>query len=137
MRLTKVAFAASAMFAVLAVPLKVTAQVVDGSGTTNVVPRWVDSNTLGNSNISVPGGVVTVTGQNGTAATPNAPTALRVTGGSGAAHLLGTEGAGGGIALTSGRGGFRDFTVGRRSRCLDSGDWWLRIVLQSRRHPVC
>jgi hypothetical protein len=105
MRFTGVAFAVSGMFA-LALPLQLAAQVVDGSGTANVVPRWVDSNTLGNSNISVPGGVVTVTGQNGTAATPNAPTALRVTGGTGALHLLGTQGGGGGIALTSGRGGF-------------------------------
>ena len=69
MRFTKVAFAASAMFAALVVPLQLAAQVVDGSGTTNVVPRWIDSNTLGNSNISDTGGVVAVTGTIGTAAT--------------------------------------------------------------------
>ena len=80
MRFTKLAFAASAMFAALVVPLQLAAQVVDGSGTTNVVPRWIDSNTLGNSNISVTGGVVTVTGKNGTTGTNGgtAPAALRV-----------------------------------------------------------
>ena len=71
MRFTKVAFAASAMFAALVVPRQLAAQAVDGSGTTNVVPRWIDTNTLGNSNISITGGVVTVTGKNGTGG--NAP----------------------------------------------------------------
>jgi hypothetical protein len=108
MRFTKLAFAGSAMFAALLVPLQLAAQAVDGSGTTNVVPRWIDTNTLGNSNISVPGGVVTVTGKNGTAGTNGgtAPTALRVTGGSGAGNGTGygTQGAGGGIDLSSGNG---------------------------------
>ena len=109
MRFTKVAFAASAMFAALVVPLQVAAQVVDGSGTTNVVPRWIDSNTLGNSNISDPGGVVAVTGteRDGWDKWWDAPTALRVTGGSGAGNgsSFGTQGTGGGIELTSGKGG--------------------------------
>ena len=65
MRFTRVAFAASAMCAALVVPRQLEAQAVDGSGTIDVVPRWIDSNTLGNSNISDPGGVVTVTGNNG------------------------------------------------------------------------
>ena len=52
------AFAASAMFVAVVVPLQVTAQVVDGTGTTYVLPRWIDSNTLGNSHISDKGGVV-------------------------------------------------------------------------------
>jgi hypothetical protein len=107
MRFTKLAIAASAVFAGLVVPLQVTAQVVDGSGTTNVVPRWIDGNTLGNSNISDAGGVVAVTGQNGTAGTNSgtAPAALRVTGGSGAANGYGPQGTGGGIQLTAGKGG--------------------------------
>ncbi|HEY7129017.1 MAG TPA: tail fiber domain-containing protein [Nitrospira sp.] len=107
MRFTKPAFAVSAIFA-LVVPLRLAAQVVDGSGTTNVVPKWIDSNTLGNSNISVPGGVVTVTGKNGTAATNGgtAPAALRVTGGSAAGGTgFGHLGAGGDIQLLSGHGG--------------------------------
>ena len=111
MRFTKVAFAASAMFAALLVPRQLAAQVVDGSGTTNVIPRWIDTNTLGNSHISDIGGVVTVTGKNGTAGTnSDAPAALMVTGGSGAGR-----GAGGGIQLTSGRGA-RPSPLLRRTR---------------------
>jgi len=108
MRFTTVAFVASAVSAAL-VAAPAAAQVVDGSGTTDVIPRWIDSNTLGNSNISVPGGVITVTGKNGTATTNGgtAPAALRVTGGSGASvgAAYGTLGGGGGIDLSSGSGG--------------------------------
>ena len=60
------------MFAALAVPLQLAAQV-DGSGTTDFVPRWTDSTTQGNSNISDIGGVVAVIGKNGTAASPVSP----------------------------------------------------------------
>lgn len=113
MKFRNVTFAASAMFAALAVPLQLAAQV-DGSGTTDFVPRWTDSTTQGNSNISDIGGVVAVIGKNGTAASPvspagNAPAALRVTGGLGGGTLLlalATHGGTGGpIFLTSGKGG--------------------------------
>ena len=65
MRFTKLAFAASAMVTALVVPLQLAAQVVDGSGTTNVVPLWIDSNTLGNSHISDTGGVIAATSTSG------------------------------------------------------------------------
>jgi hypothetical protein len=42
-----------------------------------------------------------VTGQNGTGATPGAPAALRVTGGSGGVVGFGTQGTGGGINLVA------------------------------------
>jgi hypothetical protein len=97
MRFTKVAFAVSGMFAALVVPVQVAAQVVDGSGTANVIPRWIDSNTVGNSNISIIDGVVTVIGKNG------GPLALEVLGGLGTSG--GISGAGGGIDLEGGPGG--------------------------------
>ena len=105
MRFTTVAVAASAMFAALVVPRQLAAQAVDGTGTTYALPRWIGSNTLGNSRISDKGGVVTVTGKNGTAGqiVGRAPTVLMVTGGSGADGLR--PGTGGGIKLTSGKGG--------------------------------
>ena len=65
MRFTTVAFAASAMCAALVVPRQLAAQVVDGSGTTNVVPLWIDGNTLGNSHISDNGGVIAATSTSG------------------------------------------------------------------------
>jgi len=110
MRFTKVAVVASATFAALIVPRQVAAQAVDGTGTTYALPRWIGSNTLGNSRISDKGGVVTVTGKIGTAETNGgtAPTVLMVTGGSGAGNVssgFGTQGTGGGINVTSGKGG--------------------------------
>jgi glycerol-3-phosphate cytidylyltransferase-like family protein len=64
MRFTTVAFAASAIFAGLVVA-PAAAQVVDGNGTANVVPRWIDTNTLGNSHISDTGTVIAATSTTG------------------------------------------------------------------------
>lgn len=64
MRFITVSFAASAIFAAL-VAAPAAAQVVDGSGTANVVPRWIDSNTLGDSHISDTGSIITATTTSG------------------------------------------------------------------------
>ena len=64
MRFTTVAFVASAVSAAL-VAAPAAAQVVDGSGTTNVIPRWIDTNTLGNSHISDTGTVIAATSTSG------------------------------------------------------------------------
>jgi hypothetical protein len=94
MRFTTVAFAASAMFAALVVPLQLAAQGVDGTGTAYVVTRWIDSNTVANSHISDYNYVITVNG------------ALMVTGKPGAdSTVAGTPQAGGSNQLLSGRGG--------------------------------
>jgi hypothetical protein len=61
----KVVIAASAIFGTLLVPIQLAAQVVDGSGTANVVPLWIDSNTLGNSHISDGDGVIAATSTSG------------------------------------------------------------------------
>ena len=88
-------------------PVQPTAQVT-GSGTTNFVPRWTTGTTLGNSNITDTGGIVSVIGKNGTVGTNggNAPDALRVTGGFGVTNLtgFGVQGAGGLIRVMSGNG---------------------------------
>lgn len=92
---------------VLVSPVQPAAQVA-GTGTTNYVPRWTNSTTLGNSNISDTGGVVSVIGKNGTVGTNggNAPDTLRVTGGFGVTNLagFGVQGAGGLIRVMSGNG---------------------------------
>jgi endosialidase-like protein len=104
MRFTTVAVATSAMLALL-VPLQLAAQVVDGSGTTNVVPLWIDSNTLGNSHISDTGGVITATSTNG---------AQVVISGDGIMH--GRRGFSGGGAM-GGAGGSIQATGGSGVRC--------------------
>ena len=106
------------LFMALVTPSWLPAQVA-GGGTTNRIPIWTNSNTLGNSNLFQTGGKVGV-GTTGPAATldvigPTATTAgaaaltvLRVTGGRGGSLPLGTfgsAGAGGGLQLTSGNGG--------------------------------
>jgi hypothetical protein len=92
---------------VLVFPVQPAAQVA-GTGTTNYVPRWTNSTTLGNSKISDTGGVVSVVGKNGTVGTNggNAPDTLRVTGGFGVTNLagFGVQGAGGLIRVMSGNG---------------------------------
>jgi Chaperone of endosialidase len=92
---------------------------VGGSGSTNFVPRWINSTTLGNSNIvqigtqvgigtSSPAARLAVAGANGTlnVSGGNAPMSLQVTGGVGAGNDsgFGTQGAGGSIKITSGTG---------------------------------
>jgi len=90
---------------------------VGGTGTTNRVPLWTGSSTLGNSVLLQSGGnvgvgnntpvaILDVTGKTGAAGVNggNAPTALRVTGGFGlAGNFYGT--AGGPVQATSGTGG--------------------------------
>src|SRR5881275_1234266 len=102
MRFTKLAFAGSAMFAALVVPLQVTAQVVDGSGTTNVVPRWIDSNTLGNSHISDNGSVIAATSTSGAHVVISGDVGMA--GGRGFSAGVGMGGAGASISATGGTG---------------------------------
>lgn len=86
---------------------------VGGTGTTNRVPLWINSSTLGNSVLSQSGGnvgvgntapiaILDVQGRSGTNG-GNAPTALRVVGGRGASGT--TAGVGGRIQVSSGAGG--------------------------------
>ena len=103
--------------AVLSLPV---AAQVNGTGTTNRLPVWTDSSTLGNSNLFQafgkfginnpnPGAMLDVIGKPGTsdAFNGNATTALRISGGSGASSTsgFGTQGAGGAIQIISGIGG--------------------------------
>jgi hypothetical protein len=100
--------ALTVLFLSLALPL---AAQVGGGGTTNYIPIWTDSNTLGDSTIYETNGMVgvgttsptatlTVLGANGGAAqTP----VLQVTGGMGGSGF----GRGGGILLAGGPGGRR------------------------------
>src|SRR3989442_2628639 len=85
-------FTVMALFAALRVPVQLAAQVA-GSGTTNNIPIWTNSTTLGNSILFQTGGKVGigttspaaklhVVGQNGSAA-QDAPMALQVSGGRG------------------------------------------------------
>src|SRR5882724_9578558 len=104
------------LFAALAVPVQLAAQV-SGIGITNRIPIWTNSTTLGNSILLQTGGKVgigtttptatlTVIGANGATSGTSAPTVLQVTGGSGAVGFLGINaGAGGPITLTAGPGG--------------------------------
>ena len=95
------------LFATLAIPVRLAAQVA-GGGSTNFVPRWTSSTTLGNSNIFDAGGTVAITGPKGTIGVNggNAPTAFKVTGGFGVTNLggFGVQGAGGPIQVMSGTG---------------------------------
>jgi hypothetical protein len=106
----------------LIVPLLLIAQMaaqVGGAGTTNRVPLWTSSSTLGNSiliqsggNIGVgnssPVAILDVSGKAGTNNTSggNAPPAVRIAGGLGASYAtgFGTQGAGGPIQVTAGTG---------------------------------
>jgi hypothetical protein len=94
--------------------LSMTAQV-GGSGTTNYIPIWTASSTLGDSTIFQTGGKVgihtvtpsatlTVKGPNGKPNKADAPTVLQVTGGAGANEDY-AGGGGGSISLQSGAGG--------------------------------
>jgi hypothetical protein len=107
MKFEKACCVAITALVTLGIPVRPVAQVA-GGGTTNFVPRWTNSTTLGNSNISDAGGVVAVIGQSGTINTNggNAPISLKITGGSGAENLsgFGVQGSGGLIQLVSGNG---------------------------------
>ncbi len=102
---------------VFALLLPMAAQV-GGTGTTNRVPLWTGSSTLGNSALFQSGGnlglgnttpvaILDVTGKPGTRGVNNgnAPTALRVTGGLGLTSYVCCGGAGGPIQVASGTGG--------------------------------
>jgi hypothetical protein len=107
------------LLATLAVPLRLAAQdLTAGTGTTNFVPIWTNSTTLGNSTIFETGGKVgigntspaatlDVKGPNATTAGAAAPTGLKATGGKGGDSFSTPTkgGAGGAIQLTSGAGG--------------------------------
>jgi len=114
---------ASILVAVLATPVRAAAQI-SGSGTTNFIPRWTGSTTLGNSalfqsagNVGIgttsPAARLDVLGPNATSG--NAQTVLKVTGGLGGNLSLGTfgsAGAGGSLQLVSGTGGSAGFASG-------------------------
>ena len=106
------------LFAALAVPVQLAAQV-SGVGITNRIPIWTNSTTLGNSNLfqtggkvgigtTIPAATLDVKGANGTANVSggNAPMTLQVTGGGGATSNFGfgVQGAGGSIKVMSGKG---------------------------------
>src|SRR5690348_2828177 len=99
----------------LAMPAGLAAQVA-GSGTTNRIPIWTNSNTLGNSTLFQTGGKVgirtttptatlDVIGANGSdnVSGGNAPMTFQVTGGVGARNNsgFGVQGAGGSIRVRS------------------------------------
>src|SRR6266851_2376454 len=97
---------------VFALLLPMAAQV-GGTGTTNYVPIWSNSSTLGNSALFQSGGnvgvgnttplaILDVKGKSGTSGVNNgnAPTALRVTGGLGLTSYVCCGGAGGPIQVT-------------------------------------
>src|SRR5712691_130609 len=106
------------LLAALAVPVRLAAQELTAStGTTNFIPIWTNSTTLGNSTIFETGGKVGV-GNTSPAATldvkgsdgssgANAPTAFKVRGGIGGTAVVTTQagGIGGPIQLTAGPGG--------------------------------
>ena len=92
---------------------------VGGGGTTNHVPLWTGTSTLGNSiliqsggNVGVgnssPSAILDVRGKDGTSSSNggNAPTAVRIAGGQGVGSLtnFGPQGAGGPIQIASGTG---------------------------------
>src|SRR5947209_1702077 len=94
---------------VLSLLLPMAAQV-GGTGTTNYIPVWTNSSTLGNSilfqtggNVGVgntaPSAILDVKGKTGTSgiSNGNAPTALRVLGGLGTLGTGAVSGAGGPI----------------------------------------
>jgi hypothetical protein len=114
---------AAILFGVLVTPIWLAAQV-GGSGTTNSIPKWTGSMTLGNSALFQTGGQVGIgstspaarldvaglKGIDGTAGTTptSAPKVLKSAGGTGGNlpfGQFGTAGAGGGLQLTSGNGG--------------------------------
>lgn len=111
---------------VLSLLLPMAAQV-GGTGTTNHVPLWINSSTLGNSVLFQTGGnvgvgntspvaILDVKGKPGTIGTNggNAPTAFQVTGGIGVTNLygFGPQGAGGPVQVISGTGASVPFAFG-------------------------
>ena len=96
--------------------LSMTAQV-SGSGTTNFIPKWTGSTSLGDSKLfqvsgkvgigtTNPAATVDVIGQNATTAGAAAPMAFQVKGGTGGAGTSTLRGGSGGkIGLTAGTGG--------------------------------
>jgi hypothetical protein len=86
-----------------------------GGGTTNFIPIWTNSTTLGNSTLFESGGMVgigtttpaatlEVFGLYGTTNSPTAPTILQVSGGNGVRNVSGVPGSGGPITMTAGAG---------------------------------
>jgi hypothetical protein len=125
---------AIALFVALVIPHRLAAQEespapnrdaeplqLSGSGTTNFIPIWTNSTTLGNSGLielpatlqssvgmvglgtQVPTATLTVIG--GGSVNGNAPTALQVSGGNGFCPTSNFCGDGGGIGLSGGQGG--------------------------------
>jgi hypothetical protein len=113
---TLMCITAMTLFAALALPVQLAAQIT-GGGTTNFIPKWTGSTKLGNSKLfqvngqvgigtTKPAATVDVIGQSATNTLAAAPTALRVSGGTGGNGGLGAvRGTGGGILLMSGPGG--------------------------------
>jgi hypothetical protein len=119
---TLISIAAMTVLAALTTPIRLAA-LVSGSGTTNFIPKWTGSTTLGNSILFQTGGKVgigtttpaatlDVKGLNGSAAINggNAPMVLRVIGGSGVGVSFTEVGAGGSILMMGG--------TGARSACI-------------------
>jgi hypothetical protein len=112
------------LFATLANPVQVTAQI-SGGGTGNYIPIWTSSTTLGNSeivqsggdvgvNTTTPSATLTVVGQNGTGLYGARPV-LAVMGGRGGNVPygdFGTAGSGGGLTLSGGSGGSACYASG-------------------------
>jgi hypothetical protein len=115
---TLVCITAITLLAALGVPSRLAAQIT-GSGTTNFIPKWTGSTTLGNSNIfqtgvkvgirtTSPAATLDALGPNATTGGTAALTVFRAIGGKGGSfsvQTLGKAGTGGGLQLSSGTGG--------------------------------
>jgi hypothetical protein len=121
---------------------------VTGSGTTNFIPKWTGSTTLGNSNIFQTGGTVgirttspaatlDVLGPNATTGGTAAWTVFRAIGGKGGSfsvQTIGTAGSGGGLQLSSGTGGSDSAALGGRgSSILLTGGTGAKCIAASTR----
>src|ERR1700745_2476717 len=113
---TLICIAAMTALAALTIPIPLAAQV-SGGGTTNFIPKWTASTTLGNSILfqtagkvgigtTTPAATLDVKGLNGSVTINggNAPMALRVIGGSGVGISATEVGAGGSILMMGGPG---------------------------------
>lgn len=121
---TLTCISAMTLFAALAIPTRLSAQTVSGSGTTNFIPKWTGSTSLGNSIIFQTGGKVGIANTSPAAtldvrgpnkASGNAQTVLKVIGGLGGnlpSGTFGSAGTGGSVQLASGNGGSASVALG-------------------------